>query len=106
MNNMLTGAAPSSNAIHDPWTPVLNMPMMEQGTLFKEVGYKTGPTGHYNGHTVAEIKITGELNIVLNYTILIDENNNSETTTFKIRIKDRAGNWSNEVETGVITVLE
>jgi hypothetical protein len=54
----------------------------------------------------AEIKITGELNIVLNYTILIDENNNSETTTFKIRIKDRAGNWSYEVETGVITVLE
>ena len=53
MNNMLTGAAPSSNLIHDPWTPVLNTPMMEQGTLFKEVEYKTGPTGHYNGHTVA-----------------------------------------------------
>ncbi len=53
MNNMLTGAAPSSNAIHDPWAPVLNTPMMEQGTLFKEVEYKTGPTGHYNGHTVA-----------------------------------------------------
>ena len=40
MNNMLTGAAPSSNAIHDPWAPVLNTPMMEQGTLFKEVLYK------------------------------------------------------------------
>jgi hypothetical protein len=53
MNNMLTGAAPSSNAIHDPWAPVLNTPMMEQGTLFKEVLYKNGPTGHYNGHTVA-----------------------------------------------------
>lgn len=53
MNNMLTGAAPSSNAIHDPWAPVLNTPMMEQGTLFKEVLYKDGPTGHYNGHTVA-----------------------------------------------------
>lgn len=53
MNNMLTGAAPSSHAIHDPWAPVLNTPMMEQGTLFKEVEYKTGPTGHYNGHTVA-----------------------------------------------------
>ncbi len=53
MNNMLTGAAPSGSLIHDPWTPVLNTPMMEQGTLFKEVEYKTGPTGHYNGHTVA-----------------------------------------------------
>ena len=51
-----------------------------------------------------EIKITGELNVVLNHTIIVDENNNTETTTFKIRIKDRAGNWSNEVETGVITV--
>ncbi|MFK8005684.1 MAG: hypothetical protein AB8H03_04905 [Saprospiraceae bacterium] len=53
MNNMLTGAEPSSNLIHDPWTPVLNTPLMEQGTLFKEVLYKNGPTGHYNGHTVA-----------------------------------------------------
>lgn len=53
MNNMLTGAAPSGSLIHDPWAPVLNTPMMEQGTLFKEVEYKTGPTGHYNGHTVA-----------------------------------------------------
>lgn len=54
----------------------------------------------------SEIKITGELNVILNHTIIIDENNNSETTTFKIRIKDRAGNWSNEVETGVITVMK
>lgn len=53
MNNMLTGAAPSGSLIHDPWSPVLNTPMMEQGTLFKEVLYKNGPTGHYNGHTVA-----------------------------------------------------
>ena len=53
MNNMLTGAAPSGSLIHDPWAPVLNTPMMEQGTLFKEVLYKDGPTGHYNGHTVA-----------------------------------------------------
>ncbi len=54
----------------------------------------------------SELKITGELNVILNHTIIIDENNNSETTTFKIRIKDRAGNWSNEVETGVITVMK
>lgn len=54
----------------------------------------------------SEIKITGELNVVLNHTIIIDENNNEETTTFKIRIKDRAGNWSNEVETGVIAIMK
>lgn len=54
----------------------------------------------------AEIKITGELNVVLNHTIIVDDTNNTEVTTFKIRIKDRAGNWSNEVETGMITVLK
>ncbi|MFK8005682.1 MAG: hypothetical protein AB8H03_04895 [Saprospiraceae bacterium] len=52
----------------------------------------------------SEIKITGELNVVLNHTIIIDENNDTEMTTFKIRIKDQAGNWSNEVETGVMMV--
>ena len=53
MNNMLTGAAPSGNLVHGPWSPVLNTPMMQSGTLFQEVQYKEGPTGHYNGHTVA-----------------------------------------------------
>jgi len=53
MNNMLSGAAPSGNLIFDYWNPILNTPLSQQGTLFKEVEYKTGPTGHYNGHTVA-----------------------------------------------------
>ena len=52
----------------------------------------------------SDIAITGELNIVLNHTILLDENNDSETTTFTIRLKDRAGNWSNTVETEAITI--
>jgi len=53
MNNMLKGAAPSSNLVYDPWSPILSTPLSEQGTLFKEVLYREGPTGHYNGHTVA-----------------------------------------------------
>ena len=53
MNNMLTGAAPTSNLIHNPWSPVATTPLSQQGTLFKEVSYEQGPTGHYNGHTVA-----------------------------------------------------
>lgn len=52
----------------------------------------------------AEISITGTLEIVLQNTILLADNNAQETTTFKIKIKDRAGNWSNEVETEVITI--
>lgn len=53
MNNMLSGAAPTSNIIHQPWSPILSAPLSQSGTLFKEVSYEQGPTGHYNGHTVA-----------------------------------------------------
>ncbi|MEM1319908.1 MAG: hypothetical protein AAGG75_06595 [Bacteroidota bacterium] len=53
MNNMLEGAAPTSNLVYQPWSPILNRPLSQQGTLFKEVLYRQGPTGHYNGHTVA-----------------------------------------------------
>ncbi len=52
----------------------------------------------------SEISIEGTLDIILDNCILLDENNESETTTFSIRIKDRANNWSNVVETETITV--
>ena len=38
----------------------------------------------------SELTIQGELDIVLDNTILLDENNESETTTFSIRLQDRA----------------
>lgn len=53
MNNMLSGASPSNNLVYNPWNPVMSQPLATQGTLFKEVNYASGPTGHYNGHTVA-----------------------------------------------------
>ena len=53
MNNMLAGAAPNNNIIYNQWAPVLSNPLSQQGAFFKEVLYKNGPTGHYNGHTVA-----------------------------------------------------
>ena len=53
----------------------------------------------------ADIVIQGTIDIVLNNTIILDEANSSEATTFKIRIVDQAGNWSNEVETETITIL-
>lgn len=52
MLNMLEGAAPSNNLLFNLWSPV-TQPLTQSGTLFREVEYKTGPTGHYNGHTVA-----------------------------------------------------
>ena len=52
MTNMLDGAPPSNNLLFNLWSPI-SQPMTQSGTLFKEVEYKSGPTGHYNGHTVA-----------------------------------------------------
>ena len=66
--NMLSGAAPTSSLVYDPWTPISSTPLSSQGTLFRHMRYANGPTGHYNGHTVA---ITGNytdtgLNLNLN----------------------------------------
>lgn len=52
----------------------------------------------------AEIAIQGELNVVLNNTILVDDGLGPETTTFSIFIVDRAGNESNVLESPEITV--
>ncbi len=54
----------------------------------------------------ASIAIQGELDIVLDHTILLNAANNAETTTFTLRIRDRAGHWSNTAESGVVTVVE
>jgi hypothetical protein len=55
MNNMLTGAAPSSNIVYDQWSP-LTSPLDQQGTLLEYVEYdkvnRVVPTGHYNAHAV------------------------------------------------------
>jgi hypothetical protein len=53
MSNILKGNLPSQNLIFNPYNAILNRPLAEFGTLFKEVRYAQGPTGHYNGHTVA-----------------------------------------------------
>jgi hypothetical protein len=53
MENMLSGAPPSSNIIYDRWQPILSSPLVTKGTLFKELKYTYGPTGHFNGHTAA-----------------------------------------------------
>jgi len=53
MENMLVGARPNTNLVYDQWAPVLSTPLAAQGALFQELSYAQGPTGHYNGHTVA-----------------------------------------------------
>lgn len=53
----------------------------------------------------SSIVIQGIIPFVLERTILIDPNSESETVTFDIRIRDRAGNWSNTVTSPTITVF-
>ncbi len=66
MNNMLEGAAPTSNILYDQWAPIVDQPLSKQGTLYKEVLYKNGPTGHYNGHTVSMTGAYTETGLNLN----------------------------------------
>lgn len=54
--------------------------------------------------TGSSIIITGKLKITLTPQGFLDDNNTSETTTFSIYVKDRAGNQSNTVQTSVLTI--
>lgn len=49
------------------------------------------------------LQIEGELDVVLTGLFILDTVN-SETTSFSLKIRDRAGNWSNEVQTGILTI--
>lgn len=52
-----------------------------------------------------EVAIQGTLLITLDHTFLLDTaGTTSESTTYKIKLKDRAGNWSNSVETETIII--
>jgi hypothetical protein len=51
-----------------------------------------------------KVAVQGIYRIVLDHTILLNSSNTSETTTFSVQLKDRAGNWSNKVTSETITV--
>ncbi|HYV95578.1 MAG TPA: hypothetical protein VE978_27635 [Chitinophagales bacterium] len=51
------------------------------------------------------IAISGTLNIILDHIILKDQSASSETATFTVKLKDRAGNWSNGITSGNIVIL-
>lgn len=56
MRGLLTGAESLSPDIAAQMHPLPALPgasLQTQGTLFKEFRYKSGPSGHYNGHTTA-----------------------------------------------------
>lgn len=51
-----------------------------------------------------KVAIQGKLRVVLDHTILLSSASASETATFKIKVKDRAGRWSNEASSPTITI--
>lgn len=53
--------------------------------------------------TGSEISIQGELNVILEHTSITD-GSSSQSVTYEIWVIDRAGNESNHVETGPVTV--
>ncbi len=50
-----------------------------------------------------ELRIKGEYELALETLFLIG-NGNSETATFTIEVRDRAGNWSNSIQTPTVTI--
>ena len=73
MLNMLEGNAPTEALDvfnyaggNGMWNPILSTPLSQQGAYFKEVLYREGPTGHYNGHTVSMTGVYTETGLNLN----------------------------------------
>lgn len=53
----------------------------------------------------SEIKTKGTIAVQIKNTFLLGTAN-SETTTFELKLKDRAGNWSNSIVTPIITITK
>ena len=53
MPALLEGAASTIPGLESMPASPFAQPLAKMGTLFKEFRYKEGPTGHFNGHTVA-----------------------------------------------------
>ncbi len=53
----------------------------------------------------SDIKTKGIIAVQMKNTFLLGTAN-SETTTFELKLKDRAGNWSNSIITPIITITK
>ncbi len=53
----------------------------------------------------SNLVVQGNFLSILKSIILLNSASSSETTTFSIKLKDRAGNWSNSITTPIVTIL-
>ena len=52
-----------------------------------------------------ELSIRGTLNVNIDKVIILDDNAESEEVIFSVKLKDRSGQWSNEIECPGVTVV-
>ena len=53
---------------------------------------------------IPNIIISGVLEVDIENVILLDQNNSTESATFKIRLRDKAGHWSPSVVSPTLTI--
>ena len=51
-----------------------------------------------------KVNIQGTLRIVLDHTALLNDSSKAETTTYTIKLKDRANHWSNSIVSKTISI--
>ena len=81
--------------------PDINSIFVKDARLEREEGYYVAPIAPVG----AEISIRGSLNLILEKTFILG-NAAQEKTTFSIYLVDQAGNQSNTIETGPITIIK
>ncbi len=81
--------------------PEINSIFVKDARLESEEAYYLAPVTPDG----AEASITGTLNLILGTTFILG-NADQEKTSFTIFLLDKAGNQSNTIETGPITILK
>lgn len=81
-------------------SPEIHSLEVKDGRLLKADTYHVKPLAPISDKNIS---IEGELTIQLNSLFLLGTGN-TEITTLTLRMKDRAGNWSNEIVTPQITI--
>jgi hypothetical protein len=82
----------------DPDTPALEV---KEARLAQPDFYHVPPIAPEGG----SLSVQGELEVELNALFLLG-NGTQETTTYTLRVRDRAGNWSNTITTPTITIVQ
>ncbi len=79
----------------------LSLALIDNRSAALEERFHIAPAAPVN----VTVAVQGVYHIVLDHTIFLNSASTSESTTFTVHLKDRAGHWSNVVNSGTITIL-